>query len=70
MNLHGVLEREKFILNMGNHRCEPLQQDWKKFGAAAFEIEIAETGKPMIALSPVQDKWNEIQLMYVELVKK
>jgi alpha-L-fucosidase len=34
------------------------------------EIEIPETGKPIIALAPVQDKWNEVQLMYVELVKK
>jgi len=34
------------------------------------EIEIPETGQPILALTPVQDKWNSVQLMYVELVKK
>ncbi len=34
------------------------------------ELDIAETGQPVLTLAPVKDKWNGVELMYVELVKK
>lgn len=34
------------------------------------ELDIAETGQPVLVLNPVKDKWNDVQLMYVELVKE
>jgi alpha-L-fucosidase len=33
------------------------------------EMEMAETGNRIIGLNPVQEGWNEVELMYVELVK-
>ena len=34
------------------------------------EIDITETGQPILALKPLQEKWNGVELMYVELLKK
>ena len=34
------------------------------------ELDITETGQPVLVLNPVKDKWNDVQLMYVELVKE
>ena len=33
------------------------------------DIEMTETGNRIIGLNPVQEGWNEVELMYVELVK-
>lgn len=45
LNLHGVLNRNRFILNMGSHKNERLQKDWKTFGEETFTLEIVETLK-------------------------
>lgn len=41
-NLHGPLNREKMMLNLGNHRNPALQADWKQYGEANFEFGILE----------------------------
>jgi hypothetical protein len=43
LNLHGVLNKNKFVLNMSSHKNENLQKDWKTFGEEAFSFEILET---------------------------
>ena len=43
LNLHGVLERDRFVLGMGSHMCRPLQEDFRAHGADAFVFEILET---------------------------
>ena len=45
LNLHGVLDKNKFILNMGSHNNKQLQEDWKTFGEKSFSFEIPETLK-------------------------
>src|SRR5512142_2412835 len=45
LNLHGVLDKNKFVLNTGNHKNPALQEDWKKYGADSFTFEILETLK-------------------------
>jgi hypothetical protein len=42
LNLHGILDKNKFMLNLGSHKCTALQEDWNKYGETAFEFEIAE----------------------------
>ncbi|MBM2817263.1 MAG: hypothetical protein HW421_4025 [Ignavibacteria bacterium] len=43
LNLHGVLDKNKFVLNMGSHYNKQLQEDWKEYGSESFSFEIAET---------------------------
>jgi hypothetical protein len=43
LNLHGVLERDRFVLGMGSHMCRPLQEEYRAHGAVSFVFEILET---------------------------
>lgn len=43
LNLYGILEKNRFVLNMGGHKNIELQEDWKKFGSDSFTLEIVET---------------------------
>ncbi|NQT25279.1 GIY-YIG nuclease family protein [candidate division KSB1 bacterium] len=42
LNLKGPLNRDKFMLTMGSHRNEALQQEWDEFGEDKFVFEILE----------------------------
>ena len=42
LNLHGVLEKNKFILDMDSHKNTRLQKDWKEYGREAFSFEILQ----------------------------
>ncbi|MGD0339860.1 MAG: metalloregulator ArsR/SmtB family transcription factor [Bacteroidota bacterium] len=44
-NLHGPLNRDKFMLSTGMHKNEQLQKDWKEFGPGAFSFDILEIVK-------------------------
>jgi len=39
-NLHGPLNRHRFMLDLGTHGNAKLQLEWKQHGAAAFVIEV------------------------------
>lgn len=41
-NLHGPLNRHRFMLKFGSHQNRALQSDFKEFGEAAFVFEIVE----------------------------
>jgi group I intron endonuclease len=45
-NLHGPLNRDKFMLSTGMHKNEQLQKDWNELGPAAFSFDILEVIEP------------------------
>jgi group I intron endonuclease len=45
LNLEGPLNSHKFMLQIGRHRNEGLQQDYNKYGADKFVFEILEVVK-------------------------
>lgn len=45
-NLHGPLNKHRFILSIGRHDNAALQNDWNQFGPDAFSFEILEIVKP------------------------
>jgi group I intron endonuclease len=46
LNLHGPLNKHRFMLSTGSHINKALQADWNKHGADAFAFEIVEKVKP------------------------
>lgn len=58
LNLYGAYNKDVFILNMGNHDCVALQQDWKVYGEQQFEMDILEQvkleeGESLIGMIPL-----------------
>jgi hypothetical protein len=45
-NLHGPLNKHRFMLSIGRHNNAALQEDWNRLGADAFTFEILEEVKP------------------------
>jgi len=45
-NLHGPLNKHRFMLSIGGHDNAGLQKDWNQFGADAFSFDILEIVKP------------------------
>jgi hypothetical protein len=41
-NLHGPLNRHRFMLSNGLHPNAALQEDWKELGPEAFAFEVLE----------------------------
>lgn len=41
-NLHGPLNKHRFMLSIGMHTNQELQRDWKQYGADAFTFEVLE----------------------------
>lgn len=46
LNLHGPLNKHRFMLSTGSHLNSALQADWNKLGPDAFTFEIVEIVKP------------------------
>ena len=46
LNLAGILNSNKFQLNMGGHRNKALQAEWKEFGAENFVFEVLDELAP------------------------
>ncbi len=68
MNLHGVLDKNKFILNSGTHFNTQLQADWNSSGADNFEFEIAETLK--LSDDPAYDYEEDLQILEMLWIDK
>jgi alpha-L-fucosidase len=48
-----------------------IQSTTDKFDIISLgEIQITETGNKLITITPDSENWNEIELMYIELIKK
>jgi hypothetical protein len=45
-NLHGPLNKHRFMLSINHHDNAALQSDWREFGPDAFVFEILEVVKP------------------------
>lgn len=41
-DLHGKLDRERFVLRLGGHPNRALQEDWNRLGPDAFAFEVLE----------------------------
>jgi hypothetical protein len=44
-DLPGMLNRQRFQLELGSHPNRALQNDWKEFGSEAFVFEVLDTLK-------------------------
>lgn len=45
-NLPGMLNRQRFQLEMGSHADKDLQRDWNELGADAFAFEVLDRIEP------------------------
>jgi hypothetical protein len=45
LNLQGPLNKHRFMLTIGKHPNEALQEEWNGFGPDSFAFEILETVK-------------------------
>lgn len=45
-NLHGPLNKHRFMLSIGRHDNQALQSDWNQFGSGAFAFEIVDAFEP------------------------
>lgn len=46
LDLPGILNRHKFELEKGGHKCLSLQEDWDKLGGERFSFEILDEISP------------------------
>ncbi|HEX4950083.1 MAG TPA: GIY-YIG nuclease family protein [Blastocatellia bacterium] len=46
LNLPGILNRHRFELEKGSHKCQSLQNDWNTFGSERFSFEILDEISP------------------------
>lgn len=46
VNLPGALNRERFQLTLGSHPLRALQEDWNRYGAEAFTLEVLDLLPP------------------------
>ena len=60
-NLHGPLNKHRFMLSIGSHDNAALQKDWNQCGADAFTFEILEIVKP--SGDPLFDLDDELTLL-------
>lgn len=62
-NLAGMLNRQRFQLEMGGHLDKELQRDWNELGADAFAIEeLDRLEQPAEGLAPAQLQEDLAQL--------
>lgn len=45
LNLDGPLNRHRFMLTIGKHPSESLQEEWNRYGADKFTFEILEVAR-------------------------
>ena len=60
-NLHGPLNRHRFMLSIGRHLNAALQEDWNRLGPDAFTFDILEEVKP--SQDPHFDLDDELTLL-------
>jgi len=69
-NLHGPLNRHRFMLSIGKHPNEALQKDWNQLGADAFVFEILEIVKPSAdPLFNLDDELTLLEQIWLEKLK-
>jgi len=65
-DLPGMLNRQRFQLEMGSHPDKVLQEDWNRLGPDAFGFEVLDELEPVSEapdvsedLSVLRDEWLE-----------
>jgi hypothetical protein len=67
LNLHGPLNKHRFVLSTGAHINKALQADWNRFGADAFAFEIVEKVRPSDEPSfKVEDELELLEQIWIE----
>jgi group I intron endonuclease len=64
-NLHGPLNKHRFMLSIGSHDNKQMQSDYRRDGASSFTFEIAEVVEPSDdedfrvedALAAMEERW-------------
>jgi GIY-YIG catalytic domain len=60
LDLHGVLNRHKFQLKMGDHPNSALQAEWNEFGGENFAFEILDE------ITPKEGRDHREELAFLE----
>lgn len=68
LNLYNIAGRSKCRLNMGSHKNERLQKDWKIFGEETFTFQILETLK--LTDDPAYDYDEDLQILEMIWIEK
>jgi len=68
LNLPGILNRQKFQLELGSHPDKELQADWNELGAEAFVIEVLDTLEP--GDGPVADPADDLEALTAMWIEK
>lgn len=57
VNLPGMLNRQRFQLEMGGHPNQELDRELREYGAEAFEVEVVDTLEPPddVSYDPKED---------------
>ncbi|MBZ5711676.1 GIY-YIG nuclease family protein [Nannocystis pusilla] len=67
MNLHGPLNRHRFMLDIGGHPNRALQEDWRRLGPDAFEFAIADIVTPQDEeAGPHEDELWLLEQVWIE----
>ncbi|PCC73822.1 hypothetical protein SAMN02745121_06259 [Nannocystis exedens] len=67
MNLHGPLNRHRFMLSIGAHPNRALQDDWRRLGPDAFEFTVAEVVTPQDEeAGPHEDELWLLEQVWIE----
>ncbi|MCY1058205.1 GIY-YIG nuclease family protein [Nannocystis sp. SCPEA4] len=67
MNLHGPLNRHRFMLGIGGHPNRALQEDWRRLGPDAFEFTIADVVTPQDEeAGPHEDELWLLEQVWIE----
>jgi hypothetical protein len=61
LNLDGMLNRQRFQLELKGHPNKSLQQDWNEFGAENFVFEVLEELPPRE--SPAYDYKEDLEVL-------
>jgi hypothetical protein len=67
-NLPGMLNRQRFQLELGSHPDKELQSDWSELGPAAFEFEVLDRLESRDG--PVSDQTEDLKALLAMWIEK
>jgi biotin operon repressor len=67
-NLHGPLNKHRFLLSIGRHWNKKMQEDWDRLGPDAFVFEVLEVVK--MKDDPTFDVEDELSLLEEKWIEK
>jgi hypothetical protein len=67
-NLPGMLNRQRFQLDLGSHPDKELQSDWSELGPEAFEFEVLDRLESRDG--PVSDQTEDLKALLAMWIEK